>query len=381
MPNTRSKNTQTFSVSGQGLHTPVSSLDSLPINHLPYYTISLTNDNHQFYTSETYSSFNYQEVLNEYHRLIDTGVDKVFQISIITSHVETTYGGVVEDTSLHHSHSTPVTETETETEISLHGYHYTRYGKGFLLHPRDGTADQYYGQKYFLDGWWNDSQQGWFFRKDATRMLDDLGASFDGPKRKSKAKKVSVVDLNGYFYTPYGRGFMLYPCGNRETDPLFGQKYLLGGYWNANAVGWFFQTRYEDDLISHGAVLSTAFEGSGEYEAELETELEAELEAELEVESESEDPDYSPHDDTLTPVPEEEYYEDPEDLEYEDLDGMYFLRYGKGYILKTKKTDSRYGQNYFLDGFWNEKAKGWFFKREMKRFLKEHGAKYIKVKV
>ena len=66
--------------------------------------------------------------------------------------------------------------------------------------------------------------------------------------------------------------------------------------------------------------------------------------------------------------------------EEEDLDGMYFLRYGKGYILKTKKTDPRYGTKYFLDGFWNAKAKGWFFKREMKRFLKAHGAKYIKLK-
>ena len=48
-------------------------------------------------------------------------------------------------------------------------------------------------------------------------------------------------------------------------------------------------------------------------------------------ESESEDPDYSPDDEALAPVPEEEYYEDPEELEEhdeeEDLDGMYFLQW------------------------------------------------------
>ena len=53
---------------------------------------------------------------------------------------------------------------------------------------------------------------------------------------------------------------MLYPQGPSGSDPLFGQKYLLSGFWNHRARGWFFQTKFEDELIAHGAVLSHAFE-------------------------------------------------------------------------------------------------------------------------
>jgi len=369
MPNTRS--TSTFSVSGQGLgRSPSHSVNNLPINRNPFYTVSLTNDNKKYYSGE-YITENYDSALAEFNRLVESGIGQVFQINIVKSEVFTTYGGLLEDSEADYYDNTIQASTANSSEISLTGYTFSKYGKGFLLHPRDGEADQYYGQKYFLEGWWNQGQNAWFFRKDSVRMLEELGATCDTPtrnkSRKRIGKSVSVLDLNGYYYKPYGRGFMLYPQGPEGSDPLFGQKYLLSGSWNHRARGWFFQTKFEDEFIAHGAVRSHAFE-------------------ELVVldESESEDPDYSPEDEALAPVPEEEYYEDPEELEEhdeeEDLDGMYFLRYGKGYILKTKKTDPRYGTKYFLDGFWNAKAKGWFFKREMKRFLKEHGAKYIKLK-
>ncbi len=88
---------QTFSVSGQGLGN-TSHLSSLPINRKPYYTISLTNDNRMYYTSDSWSSTNYEHVFAEYQRLVDSGVDKVFQISIVESYAKVTYGGVVDDT-------------------------------------------------------------------------------------------------------------------------------------------------------------------------------------------------------------------------------------------------------------------------------------------
>ena len=76
-------------------------------------------------------------------------------------------------------------------------------------------------------------------------------------------------------------------------------------------------------------------------------------------------------------------HEDPEELintmkrrSY----GMYFLRYERVTFLRQRRQTLDMEQKYFLDGFWNAKAKGWFFKREMKRFLKDHGAKYIKLK-
>ena len=75
-----------------------SSLSSLPVLRQPYYS-GLTNDNCMFYSPDAPASNCYEDVTVEYNRLIATGVDKVFQISIVSSHVKTTYGGVVVETA------------------------------------------------------------------------------------------------------------------------------------------------------------------------------------------------------------------------------------------------------------------------------------------
>ena len=91
-------------------------------------------------------------------------------------------------------------------------------------------------------------------------MLKELGAVCTTTlPRKRAAKSVSVLDLNGLLQALW-TGFMLYPQGPVGSDPLFGQKYLLSGFWNHRARGWFFQTKFEDELIAHGAVRSHAFE-------------------------------------------------------------------------------------------------------------------------
>ena len=64
------------------------------------------------------------------------------------------------------------------------------------------------------------------------------------------------------------------------------------------------------------------------------------------------------------------------------LSGMTFTRYGKGYILTTDETDSRYGSKYILSdisdgGFWNSNANGWFFKKSHFDILRDYGAQYI----
>ena len=132
-----------------------------------------------FYTADAPGSFNYDEVLAEYNRLIATGVAKVFQISIVSSQVRTTYGGVVvENAPASTSGFVSASQADT-TEISLNGYSFSRYGKGYLMKPVRGSA--YLGNKYFLGGWWNESAGGWFFRRDCVRTLYELGARFEGP--------------------------------------------------------------------------------------------------------------------------------------------------------------------------------------------------------
>ena len=38
------------------------------------------------------------------------------------------------------------------------------YGKGYLLKPEKNHPD--WGEKYYHNGWWNQKQQGWFFKKN-----------------------------------------------------------------------------------------------------------------------------------------------------------------------------------------------------------------------
>ena len=62
---------------------------------------------------------------------------------------------------------------------------------------------------------------------------------------------------------------------------------------------------------------------------------------------------------------------------------MTFTKYGKGYILTTDETDSRYGTKYLLSdvsdgGFWNSNANGWFFRKSHFDLLRDRGAQYIK---
>ena len=395
MPNTRSKNTQTFSVSGQGLGASASPLDTLPINRRPYYTISLTNDNRQFYTSDSWSTFNYQTAVEEYQRLMDAGVYKVFQISIVESLYHTTYGGVVPDTD----DTTPLVSSgfvgatdSLAPEINLVGYTFSRYGKGYLMTP---TADSVYlGNKHFLGGWWNESAGGWFFRRDCVRTLYELGAVFDGPKRYDPTRQFSssgeasgtTTDLSGRFYSTYGRGLLLFPTS--MDDPFYGQKYLLDGWWmdTQDGPGWFFRSKFEDSLIAHGATRTTLFETPSALPKATHVKFTYEDPLLDDAESDT-DPDYSPEVDADQEYIEEEYIEDPVECEdgpdtadEEDsaLDDMIFIRYGKGYILKPHRVDPRYSAKYFLGGYWNEKAKGWFFKREMKKFLKAQGATYLK---
>ena len=62
---------------------------------------------------------------------------------------------------------------------------------------------------------------------------------------------------------------------------------------------------------------------------------------------------------------------------------MNFTKYGKGFILTTDESDSRYGTKYLLSdvsngGFWNSNANGWFFKKSHYELLIELGAKYVR---
>ena len=276
-----------------------------------------------FYTADAPGSFNYDEVLAEYNRLIATGVAKVFQISIVSSQVRTTYGGVVvENAPASTSGFVSASQADT-TEISLNGYSFSRYGKGYLMKPVRGSA--YLGNKYFLGGWWNESAGGWFFRRDCVRTLYELGARFEGPSRSDPTREFSSgasasaasasaagVDLSGRFYRNYGKGLLLFPLSTE--DPLYGQKYLLDGWWmeTRDGPGWFFRPRFEDTLVAHGAVRTNLLSNLERF-LDMPKPTHVMFEDEVEEVEDETDPDYSPSYDEEHEYIEEEYIEDPVD--------------------------------------------------------------------
>ena len=287
-----------------------------------------------FYTADAPGSTSYEDVLWEYNRLIATGVDKVFQISIVSSHVKTTYGGVVLEDAPASTSGFVSSSQAASTEISLDGYTFSRYGKGYLMKPVRGSA--YLGNDYFLGGWWNESAGGWFFRRDCVRTLYELGAQFDGPTRSDPTRKFqqdttststsssSEVDLTGRYYREYGKGLLLFPLSTE--DPFYGQKYLLDGWWMDTQKGWFFKKEHYQWLRDHGAIKATEDE------------------------------------------------QDEQDNTEIDLSNMTLWSYGKGWLLEPLQDNENYGQKYFHSGWWMSQQDAWFFKDEDYQWLIDNGA-------
>ena len=159
----------------------------------------------------------------------------------------------------------------------------------------------------------------------------------------SSTKKELLFD--GLEYTKYGKGYILYPS---KLKPFNGELYLLDGWWNGNAHGWFFRSQYVNQLKDNGAIFVTK-RGSKSRQ--------------LNKKSESDTT-------TLTTNDNSSLYSSI------DLTGLTFSDYGKGYILYPRSNTSFFGQKYLLNGWWNSSLEGWFFKSEFYSQLVSHGATY-----
>lgn len=135
-------------------------------------------------------------------------------------------------------------------------------------------------------------------------------------------------NLEGFFYHRYGKGYLL-TCS--EDHESFGEPYFLEGWWNDNARGWFFKAEYKRLLKERGAV--RVKRGTGSARKRL---------------------DFSETDNSATA---------PASVD-DTLEGMVFFTYGRGFIMKAPKSDTRRGTKYFHGGWWNTKAEGWFFRNQ-----------------
>jgi hypothetical protein len=255
------------------------------------------------------------------------------------------------------------------------------YGRGYLLVPP--KTSQYFGDKYFHNGWWIDKQVGWFFKTEHREMLQEYGANFidescenlntladaaalvsqthqpnDEDEDEDKVEDEDEDEDEDMDYTPcenenefvhdelviedscgnlsdmvfreYGKGYLVIP----PTDSChFGDKYFHTGWWIEKRRGWFFKQSEYRWIIDNGAI-------------ELLSDDEESVESIKKTD--------------------------------EDLSSMCFEKYGKGFMLYVPKTDPRFRQGYLLEGFWNKKTEGWFFQNKFFSILESRGAKYIK---
>jgi len=163
---------------------------------------------------------------------------------------------------------------------------------------------------------------------------DDIEVS-NAAETLTSMKTHPVTPLTGLHIETYGRGYIIHP---KLSHPNYGEKYFYSGFWNTKALGWFFKAAQLEHLIDLGAI----------------------------------------HTDASISLVDADY-DSNEDEDYVDADfsSMVFMKYGKGYLMKPHRSHADYAEKYFHEGFWNATAKGWFFKREHKDFLSDHGATYL----
>lgn len=243
---------------------------------------------------------------------------------------------------------------ESHDDVSLNGLEFKTYGRGYLLIPSDDC--EFYGEPYLLSGWWNDSANGWFFKREFYDELINHGALFldtsgtshasnvntPSPLRKSqtfsmsKKSKSSVesdtdlpdVDLSGFAILRYGKGYLLTAPKNHPSMKAK-TKYLVGnlGWWNSNANGWFFRKGTLKDLRAAGAKMIK---------------------------------------------------DEPLIKEKIDLTGMTIVDYGLGYVVTGPESNKhmRAKKSYLVGklGWWNTTANGWFFQTKYLADLERFGA-------
>ena len=121
-----------------------------------------------------------------------------------------------------------------------------KYSNGYLLIPKKDNV--YYGMHHFNRGEWCEDIEGWLYNKTEYEVLLERGYRLES-KLKIDYKKYNIGTLEVYFYN---NGFILSP---RNDYKYYGQTYLLGGKWDAEQNGWYFNnTKKYYKFINMGAV-------------------------------------------------------------------------------------------------------------------------------
>jgi hypothetical protein len=174
--------------------------------------------------------------MSELNTLVELGAEYISDVVLVDNQdvvVDTETYTVTDGESSVYSTDSEEMSTEDDSvysdeEVDLTSLDITSHGKGYLVRaPKD---HQDYGKKYYGNGWWMESHEGWFFKKEHYDELIHHGAV-----EYSSALLEWVVE--------YGRGFLLKPL---KSHPQYGSKYYRNGWWMESQEGWFFKKEHVD---------------------------------------------------------------------------------------------------------------------------------------
>ena len=147
---------------------------------------------------------------------------------------------------------------------------------------------------------------------------------------------LDLSELSGMYLYNYGRGFVLLP---QKSSSLYGEKYLMHGWWMPKLKGWFFKESEFDELQNRGVVyVNRLFKvGMNVYDT-------------MKTSSQAKSPTSDVHPGVIS--------------EDHSLKGFTLQTYGKGLLLSCRQSRTINGAKYLYDdlGIWNSSANGWFFK-------------------
>ncbi len=275
----------------------------------------------------------------------------------------------------HKSTGTPTSMTKSEHTFDLSSMTLERWGRGYLLRPQEDC--EFYGEKYFLNGWWMPKHFAWFFRSEYFDELIFYGAEYisdyevatevdpeeeddeyilaeeedeEEEELEFDSGDEDHVDygdiVRGLTLERYGKGYMLYPNSKKHTH--YGEKYLGNGWWNRRASGWFFREMFLQELLDAGVHHVS--------DSDMDTLPETTFTSKNVTK-------------TAKSNRKVAFKKSPSPSNNATQEKGSWSTYGKGWLLKPMRSHAKYGQKSYRGGWWMAKNKAWFFKKHVAESL------------
>lgn len=288
------------------------------------------------YSLVTYTRFGDVVDCEKYHKLHHGDMTITGKSIPIKHNIEMT----MTDPAMHSPHSHSNTSSGVFSKYTLE-----EYGKGYLMCPPRGDVN--WGMKYFyVDGgcgWWNDKQNGWFFRSKFLPFLLKNGV------------QTVITEPSTTMPSALYRKQVSNSTQTRRSKRLNGAK----SYHEAKIRSVEKRKRFErlnrlaDELVKKRRSKKSIV--APEYDSDEDSDYVPEAEVE-----EEDSEEYVPDEDTGL-----------------DFFNYTVRAYKRGFLLVPEEGDENWGEKYFHNGWWMPSQNAWFFRPKYYDFLIENGARSL----